>query len=45
MRMRKRKSFGCRVKGLEVATRQPNNRSRVALESEDLHFDQLLAAT
>jgi hypothetical protein len=44
MRIRKRKLFGSRSKSLEEATRQPNNRSQVALESEDFHFDRFPAA-
>jgi hypothetical protein len=45
MRIRKPKLFGCKLKSLDAARRQPNNRSQVALESEDLHFDPLPAAT
>ncbi len=44
MRTRKRKLFGCRLKSFEEATRQPNNRSQVALESEDLQFGRFPAA-
>ncbi len=42
MRIREPKLFGCRLKSFEVVGRQPNNRSPVALESEDLHFDPTL---
>jgi len=44
MRIRKRKLFGCRLKSYEEATRQPNNRSQVALVNEDLHFGRFPAA-
>ncbi len=45
MRTRKPKLFGCKIKSFDVARRQPNNRSQVALESEDLHFGRFPAAT
>ena len=37
------KPFDRRVKSLEVS-RQPNNRSQVALETEHFHFDRFAAA-
>ena len=43
MWIREPKPFDRRVKSLEVS-RQPNNRSQVALESEDLHSDRFPAA-
>lgn len=45
MRIRDLKLFCCKLKSLDVGSRQPNNRSQVALESEDLHFDPFPAAT
>ena len=45
MRIRDLKLFGCKPNSLDVASRQPNNRSQVALESEDLHFGRFPAAT
>jgi hypothetical protein len=44
MRIRDLKLFGCRVKSLEVSRQQPNNRSQVALESEDFHSARFPAA-
>ena len=43
MRVGDLKLFGCRVKSLEVS-RQPNNRSQVALEREDFHSARFPAA-
>jgi hypothetical protein len=43
MWIREPKTFGRRVKSLEVS-RQPNNRSRVALETDDFHSDRFPAA-
>jgi hypothetical protein len=45
MRIREPKLFSCSLKSLEVASRDPNNRSQVALENEALHFDRFPAAT
>jgi hypothetical protein len=45
MGIRELKLFGCKLNSLDVASRQPNNRSQVALESEDLHLDPFPAAT
>jgi hypothetical protein len=45
MRIRELKLFGCKLTSLDVVGRQPNNRSQVALESEDLRFDPFPAAT
>jgi len=43
MWIREPKPFDRRVKSLEVS-RQPNNRSQVALENEDFHIDRFPAA-